>query len=133
MPLTKEQEAEADQIRLMPGRIMEVISGVKRTCHSRKAILNKFYLILHFAARVRDMEEDMRKTYTISLKINFNDDSRHDDAMEMMREAAREVYAKATLIADGRQPQVAFQTEDYFEGVDDKALLTDQDKADAGL
>lgn len=122
-----------NQIRVMPGRIMEIISQFKSHSTSREDQLHKLYAVLNYAARVRDMEEEMRKTYTIQLKINFNDDSRHDHALQMMREKAQEVLAMATLISDGRKPQVALQSEDYFEGIEDKALLTDEDKSNAGM
>lgn len=73
-------------------------------------------------------ENDMRKTYSIELKINFNDDTRHDAVMEIMRNAARKVLTQAVMIADGRDPKVALRTEDYFEGITDKDLQTDEEK-----
>lgn len=58
----------------------------------------------------------MRKEYKISLKIDFDDSSRHKIALHMMRKAARHILTQACLIADDREPQVAFESEDFFEG-----------------
>lgn len=61
-------------------------------------------------------EDSVRKTYKIELKIDFEDASRHKIAMHLMRKAARGVLTQATLIADGRQPQIGFFCDDFFEG-----------------
>lgn len=73
-------------------------------------------------------DEPMRRTYAIELKINFNDDARHDVAMKMMRKIARQVLTQSTLISDGREPMVALKTEDYFEGITDQDLQEAEDK-----
>lgn len=58
----------------------------------------------------------MRKTYDIQLKIDFDDPSRHKIAMHFMRKAARTILTQANMIADGREPQIALTTDDFFEG-----------------
>jgi hypothetical protein len=64
----------------------------------------------------------MRKTYQIELKIDFEDGSRHKIALHLMRKAARNIVAQANLISDGRDPQVAFSTDDFFEGGTQESL-----------
>ena len=50
---------------------------------------------------VRREGQDMRKTYKIELKIDFEDEKRHKIATHLMRKAARGILTQATLIADG--------------------------------
>lgn len=58
----------------------------------------------------------MQKKYTISLKVDFDDEKRYGLVLHMMRKAARQLLTQATLIQDSRPPQVAFESEDFFEG-----------------
>ena len=71
---------------------------------------------------VRREGQDMRKTYKIELKIDFEDEKRHKIATHLMRKAARGILTQATLIADGREPQVAFISDDFFEGGTQESL-----------
>lgn len=60
--------------------------------------------------------DDVRKTYQIELKIDFEDKDRHKIAAHLMRKAARTILTQANMIADGREPQISFRTDDFFEG-----------------
>lgn len=74
---------------------------------------------------IRDIlenEQMARKTYSIDVKVNFDDESRHEQAMALIRKAARTLKTQMNLLADGRTPQVAIRTEDLFEGVEDIPL-----------
>jgi len=115
--------------------MMEMLIGRLRSIQAdpdRAAAYQKLKALSGYTKRIQQMEPDMRKTYSIQLKINFDDDSRHDIAMEMMREAAKMVLTRATLIADNRKPQVVLQSEDYFEGITEPALVTDAEREEAG-
>lgn len=58
----------------------------------------------------------MQKKYSIELKVDFDDEKRYGMVLHMMRKAARQLLTQATLIQDSRPPQVAFTSDDFFEG-----------------
>lgn len=64
----------------------------------------------------------MLRKYSIELKINFDDDNRHKIALHMMRRLARQALTQAAMISDGREPQVAFTSGDFFEGGTQESL-----------
>jgi hypothetical protein len=68
-------------------------------------------------------DQQMRKTYTIDLKIDFDDDTRHKVMLHLSRKMARMLLTQAALIADNRQPQVALTCDDFFEGGSKEALM----------
>lgn len=57
-----------------------------------------------------------RKTYRIELKIDFNDDTRHEHLVAVCKQYARDLLASAMLLQDGRPPAVALITDDTFAG-----------------
>lgn len=65
-----------------------------------------------------DMQELlMRKTYGIEIKADFEDPAREKMMKKLIRQATRQVLAKANLLVDnGRPAQAACRTEDWFEG-----------------
>lgn len=68
-------------------------------------------------------DPDVRKTYTIDIKIDFDDDNRHKVMLHIARKAARQLLTQASLLADNRQPQVGITTDDFFEGGTKEALM----------
>lgn len=64
-----------------------------------------------------------RKTYRIELKIDFNDDSRHEMCEQLIRQYGRDLLASTMLIQDGRKPLVALFIDDSFVGTDEVSLL----------
>lgn len=59
----------------------------------------------------------MRKTYGIEVKADFEDPAREAMMKKLLRQATRQILAKANLLADnGRPAQAACRTEDWFEG-----------------
>lgn len=58
----------------------------------------------------------MRKTYSIELKVDFDDEKRHAMALKLCRIAARRLLTQVALIADNRPPQIGILSEDFFEG-----------------
>ncbi len=63
-----------------------------------------------------------RKTYGIEAKIDFDDESRHQHALKLIRMTAKTLLTQLNLLADGRAPKVIIRTEDLFEGVEDIPL-----------
>lgn len=58
----------------------------------------------------------MRRTYTLHLKVDFEDKSKFGLCEEMLRRTARTILTKATLLADNKKPVVALESADFFEG-----------------
>jgi len=67
---------------------------------------------------IPESERRMRQTYTIEVKINFDDDDRHKVMFHLMRKAARQIVGQVQLLADNpnRPAEVMFQTADFYEG-----------------
>jgi hypothetical protein len=61
-------------------------------------------------------DAEVRKTYMVSLKIDFDDEKRHGIMLKLARQAGRLLLTQASLIADNRPPQVAIECDDFFEG-----------------
>lgn len=62
-------------------------------------------------------ELNMRKTYGIEIKADFEDPAREKMMKKLMRQSCRQILAKANLLADnGRPAQAACRTDDWFEG-----------------
>lgn len=53
-------------------------------------------------------------TYTIELKIDMIDDSKHDVMIEAMVQTAKSFAAVGVLLQDRKAPQVVCRTEDAF-------------------
>jgi hypothetical protein len=64
-----------------------------------------------------------RKTYRIELKIDFNDDTRHDALMSVARQYARDLLGSAMLLQDGRKPACVLMTDDTFTGMEEIDIL----------
>ena len=64
-----------------------------------------------------------RKTYRIELKIDFNDDTRHDALMTVARQYARDLLGSAMLLQDGRKPACVLMTDDTFTGMEEIDIL----------
>ena len=66
------------------------------------------------------------RTYTIELKVLFDDESRNDMALKLVRRAAKTLLTQASLITDGRQPKVHIHSEDVIEGIDPNLPLNEE-------
>lgn len=79
---------------------------------------------LRLIARIQEWDITMsRKTYRIELKIDFNDDARHDALIQIATQYARDLLASAGLLSDGRKPVVALITDDTFTGVEELEVM----------
>lgn len=92
--------------------LMDKVYGEVQT---KKALA---YVLATMPLNLNDRKEinNMMRKYKIELAINFDDDSRHKIALHMMRKTARTVLLQASLLSDGRDPQVIFESGDFFEG-----------------
>jgi hypothetical protein len=64
-----------------------------------------------------------RKTYRIELKMDFDEDARHDILTNLIKQYARDILGSAMLLQDGRKPAVAFFTDDTFTGMEELEIL----------
>lgn len=64
-----------------------------------------------------------RKTYRIELKIDFDDDTRHDALMSVAKQYARDLLGSAMLLQDGRKPACVLMTDDTFTGMEEIDIL----------
>lgn len=75
-------------------------------------------------------DPEVRKTYTLDLKIDFDDSNRHKAMMHIFRKKAREVLTAAQLLADHRPPQIGITVGDFFEGGTVEGLMDIGDHPD---
>jgi hypothetical protein len=64
-----------------------------------------------------------RKTYRIELKIDFNDDSRHEALIGVAKQYARDFLASATLLQDRTRPACVLITDDTFVGMEEVSII----------
>jgi hypothetical protein len=67
----------------------------------------------------------MQRQFTIEIRVDYADNGKSEVMKKAMQQAARHVYATATLLADGVKPQVAVFSDDFFTGHEEIALLED--------
>lgn len=67
------------------------------------------------------------KTYALELRMDFADKARHDDLVKAMRQSAKLLFTQASLLSDGRTPEVALRCEDFFEGTAELEVVTDDE------
>ena len=74
--------------------------------------------------QLKDWEATMsRKTYRIELKIDFDDDTRHEALMSVAKQYARDFLGSAMLLQDGRKPACVLMTDDTFAGMEEIDIL----------
>lgn len=102
---------------------------MKRDPQQAQVVLNRVINMMTIATG----DPDVRKTYTIDLKIDFDDPTRHKTMLHIVRKNARMLLTQATLIADNRQPQVGITCDDFFEGGTKEGLMDlDKEPEDVG-
>jgi len=69
------------------------------------------------------------ETFTIELRVDFNDASKNELVVQAMRMAAKHVLTTAMLLQDKRPPQIALMTSNLFER-DREISLADDIPAD---
>jgi len=72
-------------------------------------------------------ERMSRKTYRIELKIDFNDDTRHDALKEVAMQYARDFLGSAMLLQDGRRPACVLMADDTFVGMEEIDILPESE------
>lgn len=69
-------------------------------------------------------------TYTIELKIDMIDESKHDVMIEAMVRTAKDFAAVGILLQDRRPPQVVCRTEDAFFNSEEIDVMTHKGPGD---
>lgn len=64
----------------------------------------------------------MRRTYVIEVKCDFDDDAKYKAVEQMTKLAAQRLLIQANMLEDGRRPQVALRSEDYFLGTEELSI-----------
>ena len=68
----------------------------------------------------------MRKSITIELKYEGDTDTTNRVMRQAARDAAKILFTQAILVSSGRQPQIAVQSEDYFDGTEQIDIQVDE-------
>jgi hypothetical protein len=63
------------------------------------------------------------RTYTIELRVDFDDAEKHDTMLTIIRDQAKQIITSARLISDKRQPDIAIETGDMFIGAQEIELF----------
>ena len=71
-------------------------------------------------------EKPMR-TYTIELKIDFDDETKFTVVADHLKEQCRQTLAVCMMLAEKRPPQLAFHSQDFFHGNEDLEFIPDED------
>lgn len=70
-------------------------------------------------------ENKMQRQFTIELRVDYEDNEKNDAMRKACAAAGRHVFATASLLADGIQPQISIYSDDYFAGHDEIKLMED--------
>lgn len=68
----------------------------------------------------------MFRTYTVELRVDFDEDDKHDIMLDAVRDSARVILATAMMLKDKRDPTIALQAGDIFERNKDLELETSE-------
>lgn len=109
---------------------VEQFVGMLHTMKHREGALDNEARAVEFFLQsikpiVRDPDMGIR-TYSIELRMRLEDETRFDAVERMMRQSAQQVLTKATLVTDKHPPQVAFKSEDFFEGTEELRVRDDE-------
>lgn len=64
------------------------------------------------------------RTYKIELRMDFVDESKHDQMIIIARQTAQELVTAAYLMMDKRKPLITLETGDMFEGNKEIEVVT---------
>jgi hypothetical protein len=67
----------------------------------------------------------MQRQFTIELRVDYADKDKNAIMRTALAEAARHIFAKATVLADGQAPDIAIFSEDFFDGREVMNLMDD--------
>jgi hypothetical protein len=68
------------------------------------------------------------RTYTLEIKVDFDDEERFEIVKQHLFEQGRETLAMCMMLAGKRKPQVALHSQDFFAG-NEEFDLTAEDVA----
>lgn len=75
--------------------------------------------------RLHAEEVTIQRQFTIELRVDYEDNEKNDAMRKACAAAGRHVFATASLLADGIQPQISIYSDDYFAGHDEIKLMED--------
>lgn len=67
----------------------------------------------------------MQRTFTVELRVDFNDPEKIGHMKHACQIAARHLMAQAALIKDAVNPQIAVHSEDFYSGREEIGLFED--------
>lgn len=67
----------------------------------------------------------MQRSFTIELRVDYADAGKNPAMKKAVAQAARHLFATASLLKDQAQPQIAIFSDDFFGNHEDIALLED--------
>jgi hypothetical protein len=70
-------------------------------------------------------QSKMQRQFTIELRVDYEDNEKNDAMRKACAAAGRHVFATASLLSDGIQPQISIYSDDYFAGHDEIKLMED--------
>lgn len=70
-------------------------------------------------------EQKMQRQFTIELRVDYADNEKNDAMRQACAAAGRHVFATASLLSDGVQPQISIYSDDYFAGHEEIKLMED--------
>lgn len=59
------------------------------------------------------------RTFTLELRVDFDNEDQYETVKQQLLESGRQIYAVALLISGKRQPQIALHSTDFFHGNED--------------
>ena len=76
-------------------------------------------------------DNDMRKTYRIELKIDFDSEERHEALLMVAKQYARDFLGSAMLLQDRSKPACVLHTDDTFIGMEEIDILAESENLHA--
>ena len=74
---------------------------------------------------MRDYRTMARRTYSIHLRVNLDNDEQFDAIRTAVRNTAKRLLTQASLVSP-RPPDIAIESEDFFEGTEEINLDDDE-------
>jgi len=68
------------------------------------------------------------RTYTIELRVDYEDESTYDLTLEHVRETARQMMTVAMLMKEKRPPRMSVTAGDMFEVSDEKGMFPEHER-----
>lgn len=114
-------------IRVQIAELCEWVGTVMRA-HHEQGTMNQAASDLRNALRritERDYRTMARRTYSIHLRVNLDNDEQFAAIRTAVRHTAKRLLTQASLVSP-RPPDIAIESEDFFEGTEEINLDDDE-------